>query len=374
MLAPVLLPAAFAGGAEVAYAVSLLRTPLEVPRSADLVAIFYARSLAVTALAVGLVWTVVRRRRVRAAVSRLAVAIRDAPPAGRLREALASAVSDPTLDVAYWLPRTNEYVDAEGRRVAAPVPGAGRAVTPIVEQGRQLALVAHDAALFDRSDLERQLGSAARLAIENERLRVEVLAQLADIQSSRTRIVERGDGERRRLERDLHDGAQQRLLALLYDLRLARASAEAAGETQASALLASALDEADASLNELREVAHGIYPAILAEAGLASALATLADDAPLPVELHALPVERYASAVETAVYLTVAEALEDAARRGATFISVDVAPVNGLLTVETRDGGAGPRRPLVHLSDRVGAVGGTIRLSVDKLRVEIPCA
>ena len=374
ILAPVLLPASLAGTAEAAYAVALLRTPLEAPHRADFVAILYARSLAVTVLAVGLVWTVVRRRRVRAAVSRLAVAIRAAPPAGHLREALASAVGDSTLDVAYWLPRTNEYVDAEGGQVAAPMRGQGRAVTPIIEHGRELALVAHDAALLNASDFERQLGSAARLAIENERLRAEVLAQLEDIRSSRARIVERGDTERRRLERDLHDGAQQRLLALLYDLRLARASAETVGEAETSALLTSALSEAEASLSDLRELAHGIYPAILGEAGLASALATLADEAPLPVELHGLPERRYGSAVETAAYLTVAEAIQDASRRSATFVSVDLAHADGILTVETRDDAAARSSPPIHLSDRIGALGGTIRIAAGKLRAEIPCA
>jgi signal transduction histidine kinase len=370
----VLIPAACACAAEAAYAGALLRTPLEAPSRGDFTAILYARSLGVAALAVGLAWTVVRKRRARGAVSRLVADLTEAPAAGRLRERLASAVGDPTLDIAYWLPATHEYVDPDGIRVPEPARAAGRSVTPIVEHGRRLALVEHDAGLLDGADFERQLGSAARLAIENERLRAEVLAHLSDIRVSRARIVEQGDSERRRLERDLHDGAQQRLLALLYDLQVSQSSAQAAGELEAAGLLASAVGEAEGSLRELRELAHGVYPAILAEAGLATALATLTDDAPLPVELRDLPAERYAPAVETAAYLTVTEAIEDASHRGATFVSVAVTRADGVLDVETSDDGAEPRASLVQLSDRIGALGGTIRFADGKLRAEIPCA
>ena len=208
-----------------------------------------------------------------------------------------------------------------------------------------MAIVVHDAALLEGPALEREIGSAARLAVENERLQAEVLAQLEDLRASRARIVETGDAERRRLERDLHDGAQQRLLALSYDLRLARAAAEAEGDREHATLLASAGDEAQAALGELRELAHGIYPAILAEAGLAPALATLADEAPLPVELGEVPPERYGAPVETAAYLTVAEAIADAAGRRATFVSVDVARENAASS-SSRSETTAPQRTL----------------------------
>src|SRR5439155_3673120 len=150
----------------------------------------------------------------------------------------------------------------------APLAENGRAVMTIERSGHPIALVAHDATLVDGSRLDREIGPAATLAIENERLQAEVLAQLEDLRASRARIVETGDAERLRLERDLHDGAQQRLLALSYDLRLARAAAEADGDAELVTLLATAGDEAQTALGELRELAHGIYPAILAEAGL----------------------------------------------------------------------------------------------------------
>ena len=255
----------------------------------------------------------------------------------------------------------------------APVPGYGRAVTPIVRNGRPVALVVHDAALLEGPALEREIGSAARLAVENERLQAEVLAQLEDLRASRARIVETGDAERRRLERDLHDGAQQRLLALSYDLRLARAAAEADGDRGLATLLASAGDEAQAALGELRELAHGIYPAILAEAGLASALATLAEEAPLPVELREVSSERYSTPVETAAYLTVTEAIANAVERKATVASVNLAREDKQLVVQIKDDAAGGGWELLHLADRVGALGGSLGVRPHSLRAEIPC-
>jgi signal transduction histidine kinase len=236
-----------------------------------------------------------------------------------------------------------------------------------------VALVVHDAALLEGQALEREIGSAARLAVENERLQAEVLAQLDDLRASRSRIVETGDSERRRLERDLHDGAQQRLLALSYDLRLAQGTAEADGDRELATLLASAGEDAQAALGELRELAHGIYPAILAEAGLAPALATLAEEAPLPVELGEVPRERYSTPVETAAYLTASDTIGDAAGRNATFVSVAVARQDAELVVQIRDDGAARTSPLLPIADRVGALGGSLKVQPHSLRAEIPC-
>ena len=216
--------------------------------------------------------------------------------------------------------------------------------------------------------------SAARVAVENERLQAEVRAQVEELQSSRARIVEAGDAERRRLERDLHDGAQQRLLALSYDLRVARSKADAEGDKTVATLVTAATEEAQAAVEELRGLAHGIYPAILAEAGLAPALATLADDAPLPVEFGELPAERYTPAVETAAYVVVAEAVDDAAARGATHVKADVARQEDRLRVTVRGDGAHRTSPLVHLADRVGSIGGSLETGSTTLRAEIPCA
>jgi signal transduction histidine kinase len=373
VLLPTLVPGVLAGAGASAYAVALLRTPLEDPRNAGFSSIFLVFSLSVAVLALGLARGVLETRRTRAAVARIANELGEAPPPGTLRDALAAAVGDPALEVAYWLPGAQRLVDGRGKPMEAPVPGHGRGVTPIVRDGRPVALVVHDAALLEGPALEREIGSAARLAVENERLQAEVLAQLEDLRASRARIVETGDAERRRLERDLHDGAQQRLLALSYDLRLARATAEAAGDREHATLLASGGDEAQAALGELRELAHGIYPAILAEAGLAPALATLADEAPLPVELDEVPPERYGTPIETAAYLTVSEAIANAAGRKATFVSVDVAREDQQLVVQVRDDGAAGTSALVHIVDRVGALGGSLEVGPHSLRAEIPC-
>jgi signal transduction histidine kinase len=185
--------------------------------------------------------------------------------------------------------------------------------------------------------------------------------------------VETGDNERRRLERNLHDGAQQRLLALSYDLRLARAQAQADGDSQSGSLLTQATDQAQAALEELRELAHGIYPAILTEAGLAAALATLADAAPLPVEIRDAAQGRYPAAVETAAYLLVAEALDDAAGRGASHAAVSAMRDGGRLVVTVQDDGTDRTSAMAQLADRVGALDGRLAVEPARLWAELPC-
>ncbi len=369
-LLPVALPAILLAAAVVAHAIALQRRPLEDPSDPAFSAIFVIGCVAVLLLAAGLVWAAVRTRGQRRAVARIATSLGQAPPPGSLQAALAKAVGDPALQIAYWLPDSEHYVDANGRPVAEPVAGPGRAVTALVRDGRRIAVVSHTAAL---PDLERELGAAVRLALENERLQAEALAQLDQLRASRIRIVETGDTERRRLERNLHDGAQQRLLALSYDLRLARAQAEADGDPQTGSLLTLATDQAQAALGELRELAHGIYPAILAEADLAPALASLADTAALPVEIRD-PVEgRYPAAVETAAYLLVAEALQDAAGRGASHATVSVHKDGDRLVVTVEDDGSDRTSAMVQLTDRVGALDGRLTVEPTRLRAELPC-
>jgi signal transduction histidine kinase len=246
-------------------------------------------------------------------------------------------------------------------------------VARIARGDRTLALVLHDPVLVDEPELERALGSAAKLSVENEALRAEALAQLHELSASRTRIVEAGDSARRLLERNLHDGAQQRLLALSYDLRLARAGAAGDDDEELVALLDAAGHETTTALDELRELAHGIYPAILTEAGLAAALATLADEAPLPVELGHVAPERQQPAVETTTYVTVAQAIEDGARRGATFVAARVYLEDAHLVIAVEDDGAPRSSRLLHLADRVGALAGTLDVGLTTLHAEIPC-
>ena len=306
----VLGPAALVALAEAAHAFALLRDPAEDPEAVLFRALFVARAAAFASLAVGVAWTVVRQRRMSAAITRLADDLGETPEPGALRAALARSLGDAGLIVAYQKPASGSYVDAEGRPVETS--GDGRATTPIVRNGEPVALVIHDGTLAEAGTFEREIGAAARLAVDNERLRAEALSQLVDLRASRARIVEAGDSARQRIERDLHDGAQQRLLAVSYELRLARADAEAAGDEPLAALLAAGVAEVQSALADLRDLAHGIYPVVLAEAGLGPALWTLADTAPLPVTVGDVPGERLPPPVERAAYAVVA----GASRRG----------------------------------------------------------
>jgi signal transduction histidine kinase len=370
---PVLVPAGLLGVAEAAYAAALLHNRFEDPTNSEFALLFFAVALAIALLATGVGWGVVRLVRARAAVTRLAVDLGNVAPTGELRDRLAVALRDPGLQVVYWLPGLRRYVDGQGQTVQPPAAAAGRAVTPILRSGREVAIVVHDAGLVDGSQLVREIGESARLAVDNERLHAEALAQLEELRASQARIVAAGDAERRRLERDLHDGAQQRLLALSYDLRLARAAAEEHDDPRLAALLAAAGEEAGSALDELRDLAHGIFPSVLGDSGLGPALATLADTAPLPVELATVTGERYAASVETTAYVSVAEAIENAVSRGATFAVVRAQPERGWLVVEVEDDGRDGTAQRGRLDDRVGAVGGTIERRGGALHLEIPC-
>jgi len=372
-LAPVLLPATLAALAEAGYAIALLRDRGEVPESGDFRVIFFARGLAFACLALGILWTLGRAWATRSAIARLASDLGETPAPGSLQAALARSLGDDALEVSYWLPGARRYVDAAGRP-AEPMPGRRREATPIVRNGEPVAVVVHDPVLSGAHDLEREIGAAARLAVDNERLRAEVLAQLEDLRASRSRIVETGDAARRRLERDLHDSAQQRLLALSYELRVAQTEAAATGDVEAASLLMEATDEARAALAELRDLAHGIHPVILTEAGLAPALATLADTGPIPVELGNIADERYPTSVETAAYVTVVEAVADASQRGAGSVLVRVQQDDGRLVVDVEDDGSERVSRLTHVTDRVGALGGEVSIERRTLRAELPCA
>lgn len=370
---PGLVPAALIGATASAYGIALRHQPFESPRSHLFMSLFLALACSAAALSAGVDWEIARTRRTRASLARLARDLREAPRPGRLEHALATALGDPTVAVLYRLPGSKRFVDQRGREVLLPVARDGRAVTPITRRGQPVAAVVHDAALLDVPDLELEIGSAARLAVENERLQAEVLAQLEAVRSSRARIVELGDRERRRLEHNLHDGAQQRLLALSYQLRLASNDVDAVEDEELAVLLASSVAKTQVALDELRDLAHGIYPAILGEAGLEPALEGLADTAPLAVELVATPSGRYPAATETAAYVTVAEAIDDAAGRDATFVRVAVREEGDRLVIDADDDGE-PRSSLpIHMCDRVGALAGVVDASRTTLRAEIPC-
>jgi signal transduction histidine kinase len=330
--------------------------------------LWLAQAATLTALAAAVAWGLLRARRTRSSLTRLVVELGESAPAGGLRDGLAEPLADPDLEIAYPLGE-GRYADARGRTVD-PVPRDGRAATPLVREGRPVALVLHRADLLDNPELIEEVASAARLALENERLQAEARAQLEDLRSSRARIIEAGDAERRRLERDLHDGAQQRLVGLTLALRLLRAQLGAEQDHELVARIDEAETELSRAVAELRALAHGIHPAVLSDEGLAAAVEALAEGAPAPLRIVALPQERFPAAVETAAYLVVAES----ATAGAARVSAERR--DGTLVVDV-EAEAEPEG-LLDLEDRIGALDG--RLVVERasaggvrIRAEIPC-
>ena len=240
-----------------------------------------AAALCVLSLAV--VWAWVRARRTRSALARLVIELAESPPPGGLRDVLAGVLRDPSLVLAYPL--------AGGRLADArcgAVELAGE-ITPIVRGGQQVALLSHRPGLFAEPALAEEVAATARLALDNERLQAEARSQLEDLRASRGRIVQSGDAARRRLVRDLHDGAQQRLVTLSLALRLARTRLG----RDLDPALAERIDQAEAELRaalaDLRELAQGIFPVILAEEGLSAAVEALAEAVPVPLEITTLP-------------------------------------------------------------------------------------
>jgi signal transduction histidine kinase len=316
-----------------------------------------AAALAATSAAVW--WTWLAARRMRGEMARLVVELAAAPAPGKLRDMLAARLGDPTLGLAYPLP-DGRVVDAGGRPVALSGQPAGT-VTPLSRDGREIALVAHRAGLFDDPALAGQIVAGSSLALENERLQAELHARLAELRASRARVAEAADAERRRRERDLHDGAQQHLTALLFALGAARARADSAALEKAEA-------ELRAAAGELRDLARGVFPAVLADEGLAAAVQSLAERA--PVRIVALPTRRLGPAVETAAYFVIARAVPES---GELAVAAAVRDRRLEITLEGAadlDGDG----DLSGARDRVAAQDGDLEAHGNGLiRVSLPC-
>ncbi len=241
----------------------------------------------------------------------------------------------------------------------------------MVRNDQRIAVISH---ATDAAELERVLGSDLRLALDNERLQAEVLAQMNDLKESRERIVEAGDERRRVLERNLHDGAQQSLLGLSYDLRRARAAAATNGGERVVELLDWASSEVAQALAELRELAHGIFPAVLSQAGIGAAVTSLAETVPIPVDVHCTVTERLSAPVETAVYAVVVDGLQAASQADATGATVWITRRDDHVIVDVTPDRIDVFSDVVHLADRVGAIGGTLLTESNGLQAEIPCA
>ena len=345
--------------------------------------LFWWWFVAAFALPLALLAGLLRAHLARAGVGDLVLELDGAGPED-LRGALARALDDPTLEVAFWLPDRGTYADAGGRPVELPTEGASRAVTTLEHDGEPLAAIVHDPSLLEEPELVGAAGAAARLALENAQLQAETRAQLVQVKESRVRIVTAADEERRRIERDLHDGAQQRLAALALQLRTAqRRLGSGQADPAVDSLLESAVAELQAANEELRELVRGVYPAILSDEGLAAALESLALRNPFPVELD-VPEGRFPKQVEATAYFVACEGLANIAKHAhASKASVCIARRNGLLAVEIADDGVGGAQPLEGsglsgLGDRVEALGGRLKVESPegegtRLTAEIPC-
>ena len=321
-------------------------------------------------------------RLARSAVGDLVVELRADPGPAELRDALARALGDPSLTLLYWLPEFESWADLDGRDAALPLRGDDRATTLIDRDGVRLAALVHDRSLGDEPARLEAVSAAAGIALENGRLHVELRARLEELKGSRRRVLEASQFERQRLERNLHDGAQQRLIAL--SLELGRIEQRLEGHPEAVSRLEQARGEIALSLEELRDVARGIHPAVVSGHGLEVALESLAARATLPVRLAVDLDGRLQERIEVAAYYVVSESLANVGKHAkASSATVDVSRRNGALVVEVVDdgvGGADSERGtgLRGLADRVEALGGRLRVWTPRgggtrVRAEIPC-
>jgi signal transduction histidine kinase len=327
-----------------------------------------------------------QRRLARGQVAGLVVQLGERGEPADLRDALARALGDPSLELAFWFPAEQRYVSADGRPVQLPEPEGGRLGTFVERQGQPVAVLLHDPALEHNAELVQSVCAAAALTLENERLQAELRARLSELQASRARLVEATDAERRRLERDLHDGTQQRLVSIAMSLGLLEARLP--DEPPALRPLVHETREAlTVALEELRELTQGIQPALLTERGLAAALEDLARRAALPTHLGVDIPERLPEQAESAAYFLVSEALTNAVKHShASEARVSATSAGGVLTVEVADDGIGGATTgggggsgLRGLADRVEALGGNLTVSSPPgrgttLRAEIPFA
>jgi signal transduction histidine kinase len=356
---------------------------------ANLVSVRYALaawvvfSLALAAVPFAFLGRLLGVRLRRAGVARLLVRLGHVAGVGELRDALADALHDPTLRLAFWVPDRDGFVNAYGQVTALPDDGGPVAATLVERDGRRIGALVHDAALHDDPDLVAAVASAAGMALENARLQAELRARFAELALSRSRVVEAAAAERRRIERNLHDGAQQRLVSVAFTLGLAR-SRLATDPAAAGSALAEARTGLTQALDELRRLGQGIHPGILIERGLHAAIAELAITATVPVRVAWAAPERLPDAVESTGYYVVAELLANASKHAnATEVRVEVAARDAVLLIRVTDdgtGGADPRRGsgLRGLADRVAALDGRLTVagppgSGTTIEVELPC-
>ncbi|HSC90617.1 MAG TPA: ATP-binding protein [Gaiellaceae bacterium] len=326
-------------------------------------AILWTYELVIAAIAIVLLRDLLRGRWAEAVVTGLVVDLGAAHELGSVRDKLARALGDPTLVVGYRLAGGDELVDDAGRPVELPRPGSARAVTPIDDGGERIAVLVHDEGLLADPRLLASVATAARFAVANVRLQAQALARAEELEASRRRIVEAADAQRRRLEHELHEGAERRL----GDVAVLLAEAATASPRDADELAAFEAQLVEARA-ELREFAHGVHPAALTDGGLMPALAVLAARSPIPTELRGAAT-RLPAPVEAALYFVCSESLANAAKHaGGTRVTVEVETDGDRVSLTVTDDGAGGADAsrgsgLRGLADRVEALGG--RLWID---------
>jgi signal transduction histidine kinase len=301
------------------------------------------------------------------AVADLVVELGGAARPAPVRDALAQALGDPSLVVAYRVGPQERYVDEQGRSVAIPTAGSGRVVTHVEGDGRRVAVLAYDAAAIEDPRLVDAVATAARLALVNARLRAHVAVQLDDLRESRRRLLDAADDERARLEQRLHDGAERRLDTFAEMLKRARHDAREGGDQPGAKLLDTAAQELERALGDVRALALGLHPRALTERGLRAAVTELAEGSPLAVDVT-VPSERFPSPVEATAYFVCAEALANVGKYArASRVSCTVGRGDGSLRVVVADDGVGGAdvaagTGLRGLADRVNALGGELRV------------
>lgn len=298
----------------------------------------------------------------------LAVGIRHDPRPEELRKLIAKALSDPSVELAYRDPGVSTgWVDGDGDEIPPPRDGPSRCCTAIVADGRPVAAIVHDDALADQRAFVQTVGAYALTWEDNHRLAARVDESLRELRESRARILAAADDERRRIERDLHDGGQQRLVALRVRLELADETMRDS-PVRARRMLQQLGEEVDAALDELRSLAAGVYPSLLADRGLTDALRSAALRSPVPTSVTVAGEDRYSQDVEAAVYFCCLEALQNVAKHAPDANAVAISlERNGDLHFAVSDDGPGfdgttAGSGLVNMRDRVAAVGGTLEI------------
>ena len=375
----VLLPVLAGGATMLSFGALLALDLINGTRSQTLLTVTL---VALATVPVAFVVGLLRSQLGRVAIGDLVLTLRSEAAPADLRAAIARSLHDPSATLAYWLPEYGTYGDLDGRLVNLPDGDGEQATTLIDREGRHVAALVHDRSLLDEPELLAAVTAAAGIGLENAQLHVELRARLEEVRGSRARVIEEGQKERKRLERDLHDGAQQRLVALALNLKLLER--RLADRPEAQADLDDAQREVDLSLAELRDLARGIHPAVVTGHGLAVALEQVVARAPLPIRLSVDVGGRLPEPVEVAAYYVVTESLTNVAKHAqASKVEVTVGRVDGGVSVEIVDdgvGGADSERGsgLRGLADRVEALGGRLRVWTPRgggtrVRAEIPC-